>query len=134
MKSAVFERDAKGAPLGGSHFYATARDYAKFGYLYLNCGRWGEEQIVPAAWVQESTRESRPRVGFFGDEGYGYLWWATRAQGHNAYFALGYGAQYVFVVPDLDLVVVITANTAVFPDRIKDVGPLITSLIIPAST
>jgi CubicO group peptidase (beta-lactamase class C family) len=126
--------DPQGNTFGGSELFLAPRDLAKFGFLYLNCGRWGEEQIVPAAWVQESTRESRPRVGFFGDEGYGYLWWATRAQGHNAYFALGYGAQYLYVVPDLDLVVVITANTAVFPERIKDAAPLITSLIIPAST
>jgi CubicO group peptidase (beta-lactamase class C family) len=87
---------------------------------------------VPATWVAESTTERHGKVGFFGDEGYGYLWWVAKEQGHAAFFALGYGAQYLYVVPDLDLVVVITANTQIAPKVIKDASPLIRSFIIPA--
>jgi CubicO group peptidase (beta-lactamase class C family) len=124
--------DPQGYTFGSSELQLTSRDLAKFGYLYLNNGFWDGAQVVPAAWVKESTAERRSKVGFFGDEGYGYLWWVAEDQGHAAYFALGYGAQYVYVVPDLDLVVVITANTAIAPQAIKDASPLIRSFVIPA--
>jgi CubicO group peptidase (beta-lactamase class C family) len=132
ISARIWPADPQGYTFGGSELHLTSRDLAKFGYLYLNNGFWDGAQVVPAAWVQESTTERRSKVGFFGDEGYGYLWWVAEDQGHAAYFALGYGAQYIYVVPDLDLVVVITANTAVAPQAIKDASPLIRSFVIPA--
>jgi CubicO group peptidase (beta-lactamase class C family) len=133
ISARVWPADPQGYTFGGSELHLTSRDLAKFGYLYLNNGYWDGKQVVPATWVTGSTTEHHSKVGFFGDEGYGYLWWVTKDQGHAAFFALGYGAQYVYVVPDLDLVVVITANTAIAPKAIKDAGPLIRSFIIPAA-
>jgi CubicO group peptidase (beta-lactamase class C family) len=132
ISTRVWPADPQGYTFGGSELYLTSHDLAKFGYLYLNNGYWDGVQVVPARWVAESTTERHSNVGFFGEEGYGYLWWVTKDQGYVAFFALGYGAQYVYVVPDLDLVVVITANTEIAPKAIKDASPLIRSFIIPA--
>jgi CubicO group peptidase (beta-lactamase class C family) len=93
-------------------FNMSARDLARFALLYLHDGRWGERQIVPAAWVAESTRAySNTPTG-----GYGYMWWtsvrATGAPGPRVallrptFWADGYLGQYAVVVPSLDLVVV----------------------------
>ncbi len=86
-------------------FYASARDLARFGLLYLRRGRWGDDQIVPAEWVDQSTRPySTTNYG----SSYGYLWW-TAASGRlpeGSYFAAGNGGQYVLVIPADDLVIV----------------------------
>lgn len=64
-------QDAKGHTLTYCCLDSTSRDFARFGWLYLNGGRWGDEQIVPADWVEESLQ---PSDAF---EGYGYQWWLT---------------------------------------------------------
>lgn len=77
-----------------------ARQFAKFGLLYLNDGAWGDQQVVPADWVAASTR---PSVADF----YGYQWWLdTTPGGRDMYSARGHDGQYIYVIPALDLVVV----------------------------
>jgi CubicO group peptidase (beta-lactamase class C family) len=88
------------------------RDMAKVGALYLNDGRWGDRQVVQAAFVDQATRR-QVQGGFPENEGYGYYWWVTTIRGHEAFYAGGFGGQYILVVPELDLVVAITSN----PDR-----------------
>ena len=83
----------------------TAHDAAKFGYLYLNEGRWDREQIVPAAWVEASTTNQSPTPGVY----YGYQWWVMPWAGY--YSAIGAQGQCIVVVPDLDMVVVFTSDT-----------------------
>ena len=91
----------------------SARDLARFCLLYLHKGAWGGKQIVPAAWVAESTR---PYSDAGRDRGYGYLWWTAPPQPHTGLFgegwfsALGAGGQYGFVKPSLDLVVVLRVD------------------------
>ena len=87
----------------------TARDLARFGWLFLNRGSWAGAQIIPADWVDESTRAWSE--GDYG-HGYGYMWWTVPAEmvhRHRsltgAYMALGYGGQGLGVVPLLRLVV-----------------------------
>jgi CubicO group peptidase (beta-lactamase class C family) len=89
----------------------TARDLARFGWLYLNRGVWLGEQIVPAAWVDESTHAwSETR----GPLGYGYLWWVmppdllggAKASQSGGFLALGFGGQELAVLPTRRLVVV----------------------------
>jgi CubicO group peptidase (beta-lactamase class C family) len=104
-----WQADPQGRNNGGRGLFLRAPDMAKFGYLYLNDGLWDGTQIVPVNWVRESTQK-QSEGGFPEHESYGYLWWVTTTQGHAAYFAAGYGGQYIDVVPDLDLVVVITSN------------------------
>jgi len=56
MKSAVLERDPQGGRFGGSYLYATAQDFAKFGFLYLNDGCWAGQRLLPVGWVTTSTQ------------------------------------------------------------------------------
>ena len=93
-------------------FNMSARDLARFALLYLHDGRWRDQQVVPAAWVAESTSSySNTPTG-----GYGYMWWTSKpASGPRGpkvallkptYWADGSHGQYAVVVPSLDLVVV----------------------------
>ena len=93
-------------------FHMSARDLARFALLYLDGGRWGDERIVPEDWIKESTvAYSKSASG----PGYGLLWWTgPLAAGHGnqmplppgSFFARGYGGQFAFVLPPLDMVVV----------------------------
>jgi CubicO group peptidase (beta-lactamase class C family) len=101
--------DPNGNPDAAGGLLLTPRDMAKFGYLYLNDGVWDGQRILPEGWVGEST-SAQIEGGPPEYTRYGYLWWITRVDGHDAYFASGYGGQYLYVVPDLDLVAVIASN------------------------
>jgi CubicO group peptidase (beta-lactamase class C family) len=102
-------------------FIMSARDLARFGLLYLNRGRWRDRQIVPADWVDASTRtHAVVRSQTFAGRGYGYMWWTgfgsdfspTVTLPDGTFHALGIGAQYVFVIPAHDIVVVHTVDMA----------------------
>lgn len=87
------------------------RDMLKFGLLYLNDGQFNGKQVVPAPWVKESTT---PKIEIEPGLGYGYFWW-TKTFKHkdgfvNSFFAWGYGGQFIFVVPELKLVVVLNGT------------------------
>ena len=111
----IFMRpDDAGVYLGGG-MYLTPRDMLKIGQLYLDDGEWQGEQLLPKAWVEESFgRYGRLEPVDRNGNQYGYLWW------HESYSAgdrtvdsveaRGNGGQYIFVVPELDAVVVITAG------------------------
>jgi CubicO group peptidase (beta-lactamase class C family) len=83
------------------------RDLARFGYLYLNQGYWDGKQVVSSQWVQDSTR-SQIKTGY-GPE-YGYLWWIRPDPDLPKYMAQGSGGQSIYIVPGLDLVVVVTGD------------------------
>lgn len=107
-------RNKDGHPHTGGGLHLRPRDMAKLGLLYLRKGRWGERQVVSAAWVEASTRRHVERRR--GREvGYGYLWWILegdpRGPGNDEiYAAMGFRGQYIFVVPEHDLVVAVTAG------------------------
>ena len=99
-------RDAQGHIEGGSELYLTPRDMARFGLLYLGRGRWKDRQIVPEAWVLESTRPH-------GRVDYGYLWsYLPEEWGGPAINALGYGGQLISIVPDANAVIVMASAIA----------------------
>lgn len=97
-----WESDPQGYTQGFSGLKMERFEMAKFGYLYLNRGRWEDEQILPEEWVLASTRN---HVGL---PSYGYQWWLYPDIGMFA--AEGLFGQSIFVLPELDLVVVFTAH------------------------
>jgi CubicO group peptidase (beta-lactamase class C family) len=126
MRSAAIERDTAGTLVGSSHFFATPRDLARFGYLYLNDGCWQGRRVLPDGWVRRSTSVSEVlRAGsphrHPGDV-QGWALWLNRAVPElgqpvpwpevpdDAYFMRGHWGQLVAVVPSLDLVVVRTGD------------------------
>lgn len=99
--------DDQGYYLGGWGMNLQPRDLARFGYLYLNDGYWDGKQVVSSDWVQQSTSK---QISAFPGMDYGYLWWVHQGKDPVVYEALGYGGQSLYIVPELDLVVVVTAN------------------------
>jgi CubicO group peptidase (beta-lactamase class C family) len=88
-------------------FSLSARDAARFGLLFLNGGQWRGRQILPAAWIKESTTTYSPHAES-GELGYGYLWWTLPDErwGAGAITAAGNFGQKIAVIPSRRLVVV----------------------------
>lgn len=141
VHSAQWEVFADGYPNGGAGLYLRPRDMAKIGALVLQRGMSGQTAIVPASWIGLSTAaQSQTNPDEFlqpaGQLGYGDLWWVGRVGPHRLVLAWGYGGQFIWIVPDLDLVVVTTAawqnvgNAAGFDAN--DIAIFIANQIMPA--
>ncbi len=89
-------------------FKMSARDMARFGLLYLRKGKWGNQQIIPKHWIDESTRSYSKTYNSLWD-GYGYLWWINSSNG--IYAARGNGENTIEIVPTEKIVFVHRANT-----------------------
>lgn len=117
-------------------FRMSARDMARFGLLFLRNGVWEGNRIISEEWIRESTTSySETENG----GGYGYMWWITGDQvlsnlDEGSYFASGYRGHYIFIIPDMDLVVVHRVNTDI-DDNVTSLGFLhLLGLIIDAKT
>ena len=102
--------DAAGTWIASSFLYATARHFARFGYLYLRDGVWDGERLLPEGWVAHGTTPRPGSVEASNGNLYGAQWWVLGDE-HGSYWANGYEGQSVFVVPPLDLVVVRLGKT-----------------------
>jgi CubicO group peptidase (beta-lactamase class C family) len=125
--------DPQGVFFGGNDMRISPRGLVRLGELYRNGGRLDGEQIVPEAWVRASLT---PRAGLgWNAESYGYGWFLSTVRGHRMFYALGYGGQFVFVVPDLELTVVVTSDTdaASGHDHLRGVRRMLTQYIVPAA-
>jgi CubicO group peptidase (beta-lactamase class C family) len=126
-------KDPQGIYFGGNDMLLTPRQMIAFGTLYLNHGRIGQRQLIPASWV-EASLIPRGRSQW-SDQQYGYGWWIREVAGHRAFHAWGYGGQFIFVVPDLDLVIATTSSTATGEERRghrQTVLEVVERLIVPA--
>ena len=112
---AEWPRDPQGVYFGGNDMLLTPRQMLAFGELYLHRGRANDRQIVPAAWV-EASLIPRTRSNISGQD-YGYGWWSREMAGVRAYFAWGFGGQFIFVVPALDLTIASTSSATASDDR-----------------
>ncbi|HVM97569.1 MAG TPA: serine hydrolase, partial [Candidatus Acidoferrales bacterium] len=103
--------DVYGRPLAFAGLRMRPRDLVKLGRLLLDHGQWRGNQIVPAKWVDESLR---PHIPIPNGLQYGYLWWTGTVDhgGRKLGWAAGFGngGQRLFVVPELDMAVVVTAG------------------------
>lgn len=100
--SVAWPVDPQGYHYGGAFLKLPARDLAKLGYLYLHQGRWDGRQLIPADYVAAATTEAS------ASSGYGFQWWVGMDGRHRTFRAEGLGGQFIYVVPDLDLVTVVT--------------------------
>jgi len=129
---AQWPRDPQGIYFGGNDMLMTPRQMLAFGEMYRVGGRYGDRQIVPRGWVDASfvprAQSTRER-----DRQYGYGWWIRQLGSHTTYYAWGYGGQFIFVVPDLELVVVTTSSSEVSNDRrthIRTIYDLVENYVI----
>lgn len=114
MEHVVLEFDAAGTPIGASHMWASARDWARFGQLYLDDGVVGGQRILPEGWVDYSARLTPTSDRF----GYGAGFWTNRGGSEagreriaagmpaDTFMARGSQGQYVIVIPSSRLVIV----------------------------
>jgi CubicO group peptidase (beta-lactamase class C family) len=105
----AWERDPQGIYLGGNQMAMSARSLLAFGELYRNGGKAADgRQVVPADWVALSW-QPRTHSRFSGDS-YGYGWFERQIGGEDVHFAWGYGGQMLYIVPSLNLTVVMTSE------------------------
>ncbi|MFT4672006.1 MAG: CubicO group peptidase (beta-lactamase class C family) [Pseudohongiellaceae bacterium] len=105
-----WSQDPQGIYFGGNNLEMTAQQMLAFGELYLNNGQAAGNQIIPRQWIESSYQphaESPRGQGRY----YGYGWWLRDLAGLQVPVAWGYGGQLIFVIKELDLVVVATSDS-----------------------
>jgi CubicO group peptidase (beta-lactamase class C family) len=103
----IMESDPSGNRIGSSYLYATARDYARFGLLYMNDGVFNGERILPEGWVKYSTTAASASNGE-----YGAFFWLNKSKKYpsapeDMYSCEGHDGQFIYILPDQELVVVV---------------------------
>ncbi len=130
---AQWPQDPQGIYFGGNDMLMTPRQMIRFGELYENGGRLGDRQVIPRAWIDQ-TAVGRGRSRWGSDREYGYGFWIREFAGYKSFYAWGYGGQFIFVIPDLQLVVVTTSRSDASRERRDHLGAiydLVEQLIVP---
>lgn len=113
---ARWPQDPQGVYFGGNDMLMTPRQMLRFGELYLNGGKVGDTRLLPRSWIDQSI-VPRGRSRWGSDREYGYGWWIRDLGGRPAYYAWGYGGQFIFIVPHLQLVAVTTSRSDASRER-----------------
>jgi len=132
MTNSHLSADASGTFTGGALMWASARDWMRFGLLYLNDGLYNEARVLPEGWVQYSSMPSKASLN---GTAYGAQFWLNRPAKEqlmpglpeDAYAAMGHYGQYVMIVPSKDLVVVRLGMT--FPPKMFDRAALLRDVL-----
>jgi CubicO group peptidase (beta-lactamase class C family) len=104
IQSAIPRFDNAGTFIGSSYCFMTARDFARFGLLYLRGGVWEGRRLLPEGWVDYARTPTFQQPGA-GDNRYGAHWWLDLG-GPGSFSANGYDGQFTVVAPDRDLIIV----------------------------
>lgn len=128
ITTARFEVDMAGTPVGSSYLYATARDYARFGQLFLDKGRFAGRQVFPAEWVDYSVTAASDSKGK-----YGAFFWLNRGGSlpdvpRDMFACDGHDGQQIYIIPSKDLVVVVLGYSPK-PDRVIDFNRLLADVM-----
>lgn len=125
---------------GGSGLDLRPRDLAKLGQLWLRGGDAGSTRILHPGWLEEGTKPAYPywpAAAPLGQQSYGWLWWLAAGPGPAAFHAQGFGGQFIWVVPSLDLVVVVTHDWRTSPvpasQLTRNGMALIVERVVPAA-
>lgn len=107
MSKAIFEVDATGTLVGSSYIYASARDYARYALLHLQNGNFNGEQILPNNWVEKITTPTKDSNGIYGS-----CFWLNQNNylkdaPSDTYSCNGHDGQRIYMIPSLDLAVII---------------------------
>ncbi|WP_137390193.1 serine hydrolase domain-containing protein [Rhodoligotrophos defluvii] len=106
---ADWERDPQGIYLGGNQMAMSPKSLLAFGELYRNGGRTRDgKQLISEAWIEQSW-QARTSSRYTGD-GYGYGWFSREIGGKRVHYAWGFGGQMLYIVPELNLTVVMTSQ------------------------
>jgi CubicO group peptidase (beta-lactamase class C family) len=139
ISRATWEVFSDGRVNGGAGIDLRPRDLAKIGALWLQHGSTGPQQILDPVWVALGTSPTgpfTPSSGPLREISYGWLWWLAPPGAPEAFFAWGYGGQFIWVVPSLDAVIVVTTdwrNPAVSADQlVTNAMDLIVNYVVPA--
>ena len=128
-----WERDPQGIYLGGNQMAMSPRGMARLGELYRLGGEIDGVRILPAEWIELSWTPAT-RSPWSG-ESYGLGWFISEVRGHPVYYAWGYGGQMIFVLPDLEMTVVMTSASDVERggDHLRELRDLLADGIVPAA-
>ena len=120
LKNTIFEFDDSGTFIGGSSVFANARDFARFGYLYLRDGQWDGETVVSKSWIDDTRKPAKNTHGIYSNK----FWMPhpafTRGLPGDTYYCAGFGGQYILIIPSKDMVVVRLGETYMEDDRVLE--------------
>lgn len=123
IKKYKIDKLNNGSFFTGGGLYLTPRNLLKIGEVYLKNGKWKNQQILSQEWIDESFTTYFPINYYYFADGYGYNWWHynfnTIYGDFSCFFASGWGAQFLFVFPELDMSIVI------FSGLYYDLNPII---------
>jgi CubicO group peptidase (beta-lactamase class C family) len=128
MENAWLEMDESGTYVGSSYSYATARDWAKFGLLYLHDGMYGSQEVLPRGWTDFTKTEPKGSNG-----NYGAQFWLNKGGEYpdcprDMFYCDGYKGQFVYILPSHDLVIVRLGGEGKYFDGNKFIYNIIKSI------
>lgn len=128
----IWYADKSGLQSGGMSGLWRSRDMLKLGELYLRRGRWRGQVIIPAEYVADSVKVQNAGDFYGTHVQYGYMWWMKKIGSHDAFWAAGYGGQYLLVVPDVDMVVLCTSDwkQPEYPEHFAIIGTFILASVL----
>ncbi|MWV45711.1 serine hydrolase [Paenibacillus sp. HJL G12] len=128
IEHAEWTSSPEGHSMGHIGLYLTSRDMVKFGICCLEGGNWNGRKVISPTWLSQALQTQVEGYPAFGD--YGFGWWTGKMNGQAFSYAHGHGGQQIYVFPELDAVVVFTADCKV--SRWKNPKPLLQQFILKA--